>query len=137
MGSMTTDPSLLILGTLPVLRVFPDVTHTAGHAPTVLSLPTPSNQTKWACLCSTALLHTFHHQHHHLSLNLEGRWDTTDDFTTSFLHFSLSSTALWDLANSRPVHSLKLTSHLFLCLSCLLFPFTVPCKLVLARPDEQ
>ena len=25
--------------------------------------------------------------HHHLSLNREGRWGTTDDFTTSFLHF--------------------------------------------------
>ena len=47
------------------------------------------------------------HHHHHLSLNHEGRWDTTDDFTTSFLHFSLFSTALWDLVKSRPVHSLK------------------------------
>ena len=44
--------------------------------------------------------------------------DTTDDFTTSFLHLSLFSIALWDLANSRPVHSLMLPSHLFLCLPC-------------------
>ena len=29
--------------------------------------------------------------------------------------FSLFSTALWDLTNSRPVHSLMLSSHLFLC----------------------
>ena len=43
----------------------------------------------------------------------------------------------WDLANSRPVHSLMLPSHLFLSLPCLLPPFTVPCKIVLARPDEQ
>ena len=42
-------------------------------------------------------------------------WGTTDDFTTSFLHFSLFSTALWDLAKSRPVHSLMLSSHFFLC----------------------
>ena len=42
----------------------------------------------------------------HLSLNREGRWGTTDDFATSFLHFSLFSTALWNLAISRPVHSL-------------------------------
>ena len=28
---------------------------------------------------------TYHH-HHHLSRN-EGRWGTTDDFATSFLHF--------------------------------------------------
>ena len=32
--------------------------------------------------------------HHYLSLNREGRWDTTDGFATSFLHFSLFSTAL-------------------------------------------
>ena len=78
-----------------------------------------------------------HHHRHHLSLNHEGRWGTTDDFATSFLHFSLFSTALWDLANSRPVHSLMLSSHLFVCLPCLLPPLTVPCKMVLARPDER
>ena len=38
---------------------------------------------------------------------------------------------------SRTVHSLMLSSHLFLCLPCLLLPFTVPCKMVLARPDER
>ena len=75
--------------------------------------------------------------YHHLSLYREGRWGTTDDFATSFLHFSLFSTALWDLTNSRPVHSLMLSSHLFLCLPCLLPPFSVPCKMVLVRPDEQ
>ena len=75
--------------------------------------------------------------HLHLPLNREGRWGTADDFTTSSLHFSLFSTALWDLANSRPVHSLMLSSHLFLCLPCLLPPFTVPCKMVLAGPDER
>ena len=42
--------------------------------------------------------------HHHLSLICEGRWGITDDSATSFLQFSLFSTALWDLANSRPVH---------------------------------
>ena len=78
-----------------------------------------------------------HHHHHHQSLNREGRWGTKDDFTTSFLHFSLFSTALWDLPNSRPVHSLMLSSHLFLCPPCLHRPFTVPCKMVLARPDER
>ena len=76
------------------------------------------------------------YHHHHLSLNCKGHWCTTDDFTTSFLHFSLFSTAVWDLANSRSVHSLMLSSHLFLCLPCLLPPFTVPYKTVLARPDE-
>ena len=73
----------------------------------------------------------------HLSLNREGRWGTGDDFATSSSIFSLFSTALLDLPNSRPVHSLMLSSHLFLCLPCLLSPFTVPCKMVLARPDER
>ena len=73
----------------------------------------------------------------HLSLNREGRWGTTDDFATSSFHFSLFSAALWNLANSRPVHSLMLSFHLFLCLHCLLPPFTVPSKMVLARPDER
>ena len=57
------------------------------------------------------------HHHHHLSLNREGCWGTTDYFTPSFLHFSLFSTARWDLANSRLVHSLMLSSHSsFVCL---------------------
>ena len=75
-------------------------------------------------------------QGHHLFLNREGRLGSTDDFATSFLHFSLFSTALWDLPNSRPVHSLVLSSHLF-CLPYLLPPLTVPCKMVFARPDER
>ena len=50
----------------------------------------------------------------HLSLNREGRWVTTDDFAASFLHFSLFFTALWDLTNSGPVHSLMLSFYLFL-----------------------
>ena len=72
-----------------------------------------------------------HRRRRHLSLNREGRWGTTDDFITSFLHFLLFSTALWDLANSRPVHSLMLSSHLFLNLPiCLVF---FPLSLCLAR----
>ena len=63
----------------------------------------------------------FHH--HHQSLNREGRWRTTYDFATSFLHFLLFSTALSDLPDSSPVHSLMLSSHLFLRLPCLLPPF--------------
>ena len=78
-----------------------------------------------------------HHHYHHLSPNCEGRLGTTDDFATSFLHFSLFSTALLDLPNSRPVHSLMLSSHLFLCLPCLLPLFTVPYKMVWARRDER
>ena len=47
----------------------------------------------------------YHQHHHHLSLNREGLWGTTDDFATIFPHLSLFSTALWDLANSRPVQT--------------------------------
>ena len=73
----------------------------------------------------------------HLPLNCEGRWGTTDDFATSFLHFPLFSNALCCLPNSRPVHSLMLSSHLFLCLPCVLPPFTVHCVMVSARPNER
>ena len=73
----------------------------------------------------------------HLSLNRGGSWGTTDDFTTSFLHFSLFSAPLWGMASSRLVHSLMLSSHFFFCLPCLLHSLTVPCKMVLARPDER
>ena len=75
--------------------------------------------------------------HHHQSLNGEGRWGTTDEFATSFLHFPRSPLPSGTCRNSRPVHSLMLSSHLFLCAPCLLPPFTVPCKMVLARPDER
>ena len=51
--------------------------------------------------------------------------------------FSLFSTALWDLPNSMPIHSLMLSSHLFLCPPCLLPPFTVPYTMILARPDAR
>ena len=81
--------------------------------------------------------HHQHHLHHHLSLNREGHWGTKDDFPTSFLHSSLFSSAPWDLAISRPLHSLMFSFHFFLCLPCLLPPFTVPCEMVLARPDER
>ena len=79
------------------------------------------------------------HRTRHCSAHLISsipHWGTTDDFATSFLHFSLFSSALWNLANSRPVHSLMLSSHLFLCLPCLFPAFTVPCEMVLARPDK-
>ena len=54
-----------------------------------------------------------------------------------FIHSSVFFTALWDLANSRPVHSLMLSFQLFFCLPCLLPPLTVLCKMVLGRPDER
>ena len=73
----------------------------------------------------------------HVSFNHGGHWGTRDDFKTSFLQFSLFSPARWDLANSRSVHSLVLSPHLFLCLPCLLPAFAVLSEMVLARPDER
>ena len=34
-------------------------------------------------------LHPSYHHHYHQFLNCEGHWGTTDDFATSFLHFSV------------------------------------------------
>ena len=45
----------------------------------------------------------------------------------SVLHCTLG------LGESRPVHSLMLSSHLFFCVPCLLSKFTKPCKMVFAR----
>ena len=44
--------------------------------------------------------------------------------------------ALVEPGQSIPVHSLILTSHLFFCLPLLLFPSTVPCRIVFAKPED-
>ena len=72
--------------------------------------------------------------HLHLSPNCKGHWGTTDDFTTSFLHFFPVSTAPWDMR----AQGLSIPWCLPISSSvCLLPSFTVSCKMVLARPDEQ
>ena len=48
----------------------------------------------------------------------------------------LFSAALVELAKSIPGHSLILSSDLFLCLPLLLFPFTLPCRIVFAKPED-
>ena len=70
------------------------------------------------------------------SLNLEGRRSTTDDNATIPFHHSLSSAALRESPNPIPVHSLMLSSHLFFCLPLLHAPFTVPCRIVFAMPED-
>ena len=45
-----------------------------------------------------------------------GRRGTTDEFATIPFHLDLFSAALVELAQSIPVHSLILSSHLFFCL---------------------
>ena len=73
----------------------------------------------------------------HLFLNCEGRWSATDISQPVSSIFPCSPLPSGILTNSRPVHSPMLSSHLFFSLPCLLHPFTVPCKMVLARPDGQ
>ena len=52
----------------------------------------------------------------YLSRSLADCWGTTLDFTTSFLHSSWFSAFHSIIFHSRPVHSLMLSSHRFLCL---------------------
>ena len=73
----------------------------------------------------------------YLSRSLADRWGTTVDFTTSFLHSSRFSAFRSMMFHSRPVHSLMLSSHRFLCLPLRLPPWTVPCRIVLASPDDR
>ena len=66
----------------------------------------------------------------------EGRRGTTYEFATIPFHRVLLSAALVELAKSIPVHSLILSPHLFFCLPLFLFPFTVPCRIVFAKPED-
>ena len=69
-------------------------------------------------------------------ITLEGRRGTTDEFATIPFHLDLFSAALVELAKSIPVHSLILSSHFFFCLPLFLLPFTVPCRVVFAKPED-
>ena len=61
------------------------------------------------------------------SITLQGCQGTTDDFVTA---------DLTDPVKSIPVHSLILSSHRLICLPLLLFPFTMPCRIVFAKPKN-
>ena len=69
-------------------------------------------------------------------ITLEGRQGTTDEFATIPFHIVLFSAVLVELAKSIPVHSLLLSSHLFFCLPLFLFPFTVHCRIIFAKPED-
>ena len=69
-------------------------------------------------------------------ITLEGHWGTTDEFSTIPLHLVLFSATIVELAKSIPVHSLILFSHFFFGLPLFLFPFTVPCRIVFAKPED-
>ena len=69
-------------------------------------------------------------------ITLEGRRGTTDEFATIPFHLDMFSASLVELAKSILVHSLILSSHLFFCLPLFLFPFTVPCRIFFAKPED-
>ena len=69
-------------------------------------------------------------------ITLGGCRGTTDEFATIPFHLDLFSAALVELAKSIPVNSLILSSHPFFCLPLFLFPFTVPCRIVFAKPED-
>ena len=69
-------------------------------------------------------------------ITLGGRRGTTDVFATIPFHLDLFSATLVELAKSIPVHSLILSSHLFFCLPLFLLSFTVPCRIVFAKPED-
>ena len=69
-------------------------------------------------------------------ITLGGRWGTTDEFATIPFHLDPPSAAPAEPAKSTPVHSPTLPSHLLLCLPLFLFPFTVPCRTVSAKPED-
>ena len=69
-------------------------------------------------------------------ITLGGCWGTTEDFATIPFHLDLFSAALVELTKSIPIHSLILSSHLFFCLPLFLFPFTVPYRIVFAKPED-
>ena len=74
--------------------------------------------------------------HFEVFIKGDGRLGTTDEFATTPFHLVLFTAALAELMKSSPVHSLILSSHLFFCPPLLLFPFTVPCKIVFAKPED-
>ena len=75
--------------------------------------------------------------HLHLSRSNADSWGTTVDFTTNILYSSRFSVFCSMLFHSRPVHPLMLSSHRFPCLPLRLPPCTVPCRIVLASPDDR
>ena len=107
---------MCLLGIWPPLA--PPPQYSKPWPPNILNLPTPM-----ILFCP---------------ITLEAHRGTTDEFTTIPFLLVLISAALVELAKSIPVHSLILSSHHFFCLPYLFFwfPFTVPCRIVFAKPED-
>ena len=89
------------------------------------------------CCCCCRYCYYYHCDHSlHLFLSLVDRWGTKDDRATTFLHPSLFSAFRSALPNFKPVHSVTLSSHFFLCLPFLLPPCTVPRRIIFASPVD-
>ena len=67
---------------------------------------------------------------------LVDRWGATDDLATSSLHSSRLSDFLMAAPSVMPVHSGMFSSHFFFCLPLLRLPCTVPCRIVMASPED-
>ena len=61
---------------------------------------------------------------------LVDRWGATDDLATRLSVFLMA------VPSVMPVHSGMLSSHLFFCLPLLRPPCIVPCRIVLASPED-
>ena len=100
---------------------------TTSYTNSLSGLERKNKTDSWALLFSSILFYP---------ITLEGRRGTTDEFAILLFHLVLFSAVLVELAKSIPVHSLILSSHLFFRLPLFLFPFTVPCRIVFARPKD-
>ena len=110
------------LGHIPLLTV---IQTALGHIPLLIVIQTAlcnKNYGTGGLFVSIIIIITYP-----LTARVVGAPQINSQPVSSIFPFS---TALWELAHSRPVHSLMLSSHIFLCLPCLLPPFTVLCKMV-------
>ena len=78
--------------------------------------------------------HHHHHYHHHISQT--ARVVRAPQMISQSVSSIFTCSPLPSGTCRTPGLSMMLFSHLFLCLPCRLPPFTVPYKMVLARPDE-
>ena len=128
---------ILVLGKLPVPGR-PTIWFTVGQGPTALVLGAGGG-----CLGIFTLIYPFsplspslwETARYRLKYCLKGPLNPKLPTYLPF-HLALYSAVLVELAKSIPVHSLILSSHLCCCLSLLLFPFTVSCRIVFAKPED-